>query len=116
EAAASKSLGRATVREQPFDRKLGPRSDVIGHFVNFVFELPGNDPTRGAWVIGGHYDSRNREANDGTRDAPGADADASGTAVVLELARVLGERAAAAGPLAATVLLCAFDGEEHGLF
>jgi hypothetical protein len=61
--------------------------------------------------VGGHYDSRNKDENDGGKDAPGADDDASGTAVALELARCLaGEKPAA------TILLCAFDGEERGLF
>jgi len=113
--AADSASGRARLREQPFERRLGRGSEAVGRFVNFILELPGHDETRGIWLIGGHYDSRNSDPHDGTRDAPGADDDASGTAVVLELARVLAA-AAADEPLAAGVWLCAFDGEEHGLF
>ena len=41
------------------------------------------------YVISGHYDSRVTDVLNATSDAPGADDDASGVAVSLELARVL---------------------------
>ena len=56
-------------------------SDAVAHFENFIFEIAGSDPTRGVWIVGGHYDSRCKDVNDGVHDAPGADDDASGTAV-----------------------------------
>jgi len=111
DAAAAASGGRMQILEQAFERALGRRSDRTGRFVNLIALLRGTDPTRGAWVAGGHYDSRNGSGLDGEGDAPGADDDASGTAVVLEMARVL-----ATVELAADVYLCAFDGEELGLF
>ena len=40
-------------------------------------------------VVGGHYDSRPANVLDVNSDAPGANDDGSGTAVVLELARVM---------------------------
>lgn len=101
----------ASVHVQAFDQRMGRGSTASAHFENYVFELAGTDPARGLWIVGGHYDSRCKDENDGAHDAPGADDDASGTAVALELARCLaGERPAA------TILLCAFDGEERGLF
>jgi hypothetical protein len=116
EKVVAASDGRARLREIPFDHKLGRgRDDTLGHFVNFVLEVPGADASRGVWIASGHYDSRCKEVHDGTHDAPGADDDGSGTAVALELARVVAA-ATKEAPLAASVWLCAFDGEEYGLF
>lgn len=54
-------------------------------------------------VIGGHVDSAGP-------DIPGADDNASGAAVMLELARIWSER-----PKRYTLIFCAFGGEEKGL-
>jgi hypothetical protein len=101
----------ATVRVQSFDQRIARGSDAVARFENHLVEIAGSDRKRGVWIVGGHYDSRCRQENDGDHDAPGADDDASGTAVVLELARGF----AGVRP-AATVLLVCFDGEERGLF
>lgn len=53
--------------------------------------------------IGGHIDSAGPEI-------PGADDDASGSATVLETARILGQRSSRH-----TIVFCLFGGEEHGL-
>jgi Zn-dependent M28 family amino/carboxypeptidase len=58
----------------------------------------------------GHYDSRASGANDAESDAPGANDDASGVAVAIELARVLSKHR-----LDSTVVLMATAGEEQGL-
>ncbi len=81
-------------------------------FVNIMAIIPAAQPEAATrwYIAGGHYDSRNSDPKDAEGDAPGANDDASGTAVVLELARVL-----AARRLDANLLLVAFDGEEHGL-
>lgn len=60
-------------------------------------------------VIGGHYDSVLRSYLAG--DAPGADDNASGTAGVLEAARILKDY-----ELERSVIFCAFAGEEYGLY
>ena len=60
-------------------------------------------------VIGGHYDSVNWQGSAGS-PAPGADDDASGTAGVLEIARILGSQ-----DFDYTIRFCAFSGEELGL-
>lgn len=70
-----------------------------------------SDPNR-VYVITGHYDSRVTDIMNFTDDAPGADDDASGVAVVLELLRVMVQRP----PPAATIVLAAVAGEEQGLF
>ncbi len=61
-------------------------------------------------VIGGHYDSRAGNPMDSTSDAPGANDDGSGTAVVMELARIM-----APHEFDATIVFIAFAGEEQGL-
>ncbi|MET8222184.1 M20/M25/M40 family metallo-hydrolase [Streptomyces sp. NPDC005301] len=63
------------------------------------------------YVVSGHYDSRVTDVMDATSDAPGADDDASGVAVVLELARVMARRRPAA-----TIVFAAVAGEEQGLY
>ncbi len=60
-------------------------------------------------VIGGHYDSYNQQSS-GSLYAPGADDDASGTALVMEVARVLKDV-----PLRKTVIFMPFTAEEVGL-
>jgi hypothetical protein len=60
-------------------------------------------------VIGGHYDSVNWQGS-ATSPAPGADDDASGTAGVLEIARILSGH-----DFDYTIRFCAFSGEEMGL-
>ncbi|MCP4092535.1 MAG: M20/M25/M40 family metallo-hydrolase [Planctomycetes bacterium] len=60
-------------------------------------------------IIGAHYDSVNWQGS-ATSPAPGADDDASGTAGVLEIARIL-----AANDFDYTIRFCAFSGEELGL-
>ena len=111
ERIAAASDGRMTVRFQeatlPCLRSGMPRQVKV---VNVVARLQGTtDPDR-AYVVGGHYDSRNSDGADGDGAAPGAVDDASGTAVALEAARVLASRR-----VAATILFVAYDGEEQGL-
>jgi Zn-dependent M28 family amino/carboxypeptidase len=60
--------------------------------------------------VTGHYDSRNSENLDITDAAPGANDDASGTAVSLESARALSKL-----KLRATVIFLTVAGEEQGL-
>ncbi|TPG13087.1 M20/M25/M40 family metallo-hydrolase [Sphingomonas oligophenolica] len=71
---------------------------------------PGRDPNR-VVIIGGHIDSRVTDIMDSTSDAPGANDDASGVAVVLEAARLLSKK-----KFDATIVYAVFSGEEQGLF
>jgi Zn-dependent M28 family amino/carboxypeptidase len=72
--------------------------------------LPGtSDPGR-VIVISGHYDSRNSDAKDAVGEAPGANDDGSGTAAVIEAARVTCKHR-----FAATLVFAALAGEEEGL-
>jgi Peptidase family M28/PDZ domain len=84
---------------------------------NVVALVPGRDPAlRGqVLVLGAHYDHLGRDrtwaqdpaAGDAIRN--GADDNASGTAAVMELARLV-----AAHPLKRSVVVVAFSGEEEG--
>ena len=87
------------------ERLAGPTEvmDVLG-------VLPGTtDPGR-VIVISGHYDSRNTDAKDFTGEAPGANDDGSGTAAVIEAARVLCKHR-----FPATLVFATLAGEEEGL-
>lgn len=69
-----------------------------------------SDPDR-VIVISGHIDSRVTDVMNVTSDAPGADDDGSGTAAVLEAARVLSTH-----KFPATLVYAVLSGEEQGLY
>ena len=80
---------------------------------NIYAILKGTDPTQTARrvLVTGHYDSFFVKDMQNTRDdAPGANDDASGTAVSLECARVLSKHR-----FPATIIFVAVAGEEQGL-
>jgi Zn-dependent M28 family amino/carboxypeptidase len=82
-----------------------------GTLTNVLGVLPGKDPNEEADIIivGAHRDHFGEQAG---LQFPGADDNASGTAVMLELARILSQRRT---PLACTIVFASFDGEERGL-
>jgi Zn-dependent M28 family amino/carboxypeptidase len=69
-----------------------------------------SDPDR-IIVISGHLDSRVTDPMNATSDAPGADDDGSGTAAVIEAARVLSKH-----KFPATLVFAVLSGEEQGLY
>jgi hypothetical protein len=79
---------------------------------NVYATLPGADPenARRIYLVTGHYDSRNGDTLNITEPAPGANDDASGTAVSLECARVLSKH-----KFPATIIFLTVAGEEQGL-
>ncbi len=85
---AAASEGRLTVREDPHDLPPSSRLPAGGRVVNVVATLRGSEPER-TIVMSAHYDSRASRGEDSKIDAPGANDDASGCAVVLEAARIL---------------------------
>ncbi len=70
----------------------------------------GTDPKR-VVIVMGHIDSRVSDVMNATADAPGANDDGSGVALVLEAARILSEE-----KFKATIVYAALSGEEQGLF
>lgn len=81
--------------------------------VNPVMIIPGTMPEARdrRFVVLGHYDSQAGDGRDSEIDAPGANDDGSGTAAVLELARVF-----AGLQCEATTIFLMTAGEEQGLF
>jgi hypothetical protein len=77
---------------------------------NVYAVLKGADPQAHVVLVTGHYDSRNSDNFDFSKDAPGANDDASGTAVSLECARVLSKL-----KFPQTIIFLSVPGEEQGL-
>ncbi len=104
------------VEFEEFDVPASQRLPRGVKVVNVVATLPGTltaedrVPRRAVYVVA-HYDSRNADPMDAAGDAPGANDDASGVAVVMECARVLASR----GALEQTVVFLCTAGEEQGL-
>ncbi len=102
---------------QRFETVVGPQGKR-GMVKNVIGLIPGSDPQlkQQAIVVSAHYDHLGygwpdvRQGNEG-KIHPGADDNASGVAVLLELARVLGK----SFHPQRTVLFVAFTAEENGL-
>jgi acetylornithine deacetylase/succinyl-diaminopimelate desuccinylase-like protein len=90
----------------------GNRITRTTEIVNVVATLPGSQPASHSriYVVSAHYDSICNDPKDSDCDAPGANDDASGVAVVLELARIMSVH-----EFDATIIFMAVAGEEQGL-
>src|SRR5688572_8839175 len=98
------------VEKQSFLQPKANRVPEPTILTNVVATLRGTaDPDR-IYVVSGHYDSMCSSPTDGKCDAPGANDDASGTAAVIELARVMSKR-----KFDATIVFMTVPGEEQGL-
>ncbi|WP_380787517.1 M20/M25/M40 family metallo-hydrolase [Sphingomonas sp. R86521] len=88
----------------------GPRAPT-GVVVEDVLGIQrGRDPNR-VVIVGAHIDSRVTDVMNATSDAPGANDNASGVALVLEAARLLSRHS-----FDATIVYAVFSGEEQGLW
>lgn len=88
----------------------GPRIPQGANIVDVLGMQQGSEPDR-VVIVQGHIDSRVTDVMNATADAPGANDDASGVALVLETARLLSRH-----KFKATVVYAALTGEEQGLF
>ena len=88
---AKNSEGRMTAKIENWMLKPdGKRVDKEQEIGNVMGILKGTDPTDDRiFLVSGHIDSRNSNVMDREKDAPGANDDGSGTAVVIELARIM---------------------------
>lgn len=111
QAIAATSSGRMTVQKQTFVQPVARNIPVPTTITNVIATLRGTASPERFYVVTGHLDSRVTDVLDFTSDAPGADDDASGVAVVLELARVLATR-----QFPGTLVFAAVSGEEQGLY
>ncbi|MCI0338833.1 MAG: M20/M25/M40 family metallo-hydrolase [Acidobacteria bacterium] len=78
------------------------RTALDGKTCNVLATLRGSENPELVYVVGSHFDS--------VTAGPGADDDTSGTAALLEAARML-----AGHPMPATIIFASFTGEEGGL-
>lgn len=99
-----------TVEKQSFTQPKAARIPEPTVLTNVFATLKGTtDPDR-IYVVSGHYDSMCTSPTDAKCDAPGANDDASGTAAVIEMARVMSKN-----KYDATIIFMAVPGEEQGL-
>src|SRR5215472_9554341 len=109
---SQESGGRLQVTVDQFIQPPGRRNPKPVEVVNVAATLPGSQAGSRdrLYVVSGHYDSRISNVMDITGFAPGADDDASGTAAVMEMARVMSKH-----QFNATLVFLAVAGEEQGL-
>jgi acetylornithine deacetylase/succinyl-diaminopimelate desuccinylase-like protein len=102
------------VEKQTFLQKADPpprgRVPQDTYLTNVVATLRGTTNPERIYVVSGHYDSMCTLPVDAKCDAPGANDDASGSAAVIEMARVLSKR-----KFDATIIFMTVAGEEQGL-
>jgi hypothetical protein len=109
---AAASSGRMTVELQTFTQPATPpRIPADTAITNVVATLHGSTSPGRIYLVSGHIDSRVTDVLDANSDSPGADDDASGVALIMELARVMSQRSPEA-----TIVFTAVSGEEQGLF
>ena len=96
------------VPKETFTGRRVPNPTEIGAVL--AIQKGTTDPDR-VVVISGHIDSRVTDVMNTTADAPGANDDGSGTAAVIEAARVLSKHR-----FAATIVYAVLEGEEQGLY
>jgi Zn-dependent M28 family amino/carboxypeptidase len=92
----------------PADGKRIDAPLVLGNVVAILKGADAND--KRIFLISGHLDSRRSNVMDKTGDAPGANDDGSGTAAVIECARIMSKNV-----FPATIIFIAVSGEEQGL-
>lgn len=88
----------------------GPRAPNGVEVIDVLGVQWGRDKNR-VVIVGAHIDSRGTDTLDITKDAPGANDDGSGVALVMEAARILSKET-----FDATIVYAIFSGEEQGLW
>ncbi len=110
EQIASQCGGCITVER--LDRRFfGPRAPDGVNVVDVLGIQRGSGDPDDIIILSAHIDSRVSDPLDATSDAPGANDDGSGTALVLEAARILSKEKF--GP---TIIYALLSGEEQGLW
>src|SRR5215207_9870813 len=107
--AEMKSYGLETL--QTCDTVTGRRVPTPTKVCNAVAIQRGTERPNDVVIITGHIDSRVTDVMNATSVAPGANDDGSGTAAVLEAARVLSKR-----KFPGTIVYAVLSGEEQGLY
>ncbi len=107
----SKACGGCLKVTRIADRFEGPRAPAGVIVENVLAIQPGSGDPAHVIMIAGHIDSRVTDPMNFTADAPGANDDASGTALVIEAARLLSKQ-----KHRATIVYALLSGEEQGLW
>ncbi|MBC7589375.1 MAG: M20/M25/M40 family metallo-hydrolase [Chitinophagaceae bacterium] len=90
------------------DGRRVSRDIILG---NVVATLKGTDPNdKRIFLISGHLDNMRTSPTDSIGDAPGANDDGSGSAAVIECARIMSKH-----NFSATIIFVTVSGEEQGL-
>jgi Peptidase family M28/Fibronectin type III domain len=112
ERYSRESGGRLQVTEDEFIQQPTRRVSRAVKLTNIIATLAGAQPESKdrVYVVSGHYDSICYPYDDTSCEAPGANDDASGTAAVMEMARVMSKY-----QFDATIVFMAVPGEEQGL-
>ncbi|PFH52508.1 hypothetical protein AMATHDRAFT_189746 [Amanita thiersii Skay4041] len=108
---ATASNGRMKVTVPSYVQEPANRIPTATVISDIVATLQGSKEPNRVYVVSGHYDSRVTDVLNFVDDAPGADDDASGVAVSMELARIMANHTPAA-----TIMFIAVAGEEQGLY
>ncbi len=110
ETIAKTSGGRMTVALDDYVQPKAARTPRAVAESSIIATLRGEEPGL-IYVMSSHYDDCNGDCTNGTREAPGADDNGSGTSAVLEAARIM-----APHHFRGTIIFAVFDGEELGLW
>jgi len=106
----SKACGGCLTVGRASDTITGRRIPNPTRVTDVVAIQRGTERPNDVVIITGHIDSRVSDPMDATKDAPGANDDGSGTAAVIEAARVLSKH-----KFPGTIVYAALSGEEQGL-
>ncbi len=107
----SKNCGGCLNIEMLERQMSGPRAPDGVNIVDVLAIKPGKLGRDHVIIIAGHIDSRVSDIMNSTSDAPGANDDGSGSALVLEAARLISKQPQSE----ATIIFALLSGEEQGL-
>lgn len=110
-ARYSKACGNCLTVAMPETTVQGTRVPQPTRLRDIIAIQRGSERPNEVVIVQGHIDSRVSDVLDFTSDAPGANDDGSGTALVLEAARVLSQR-----KYPTTLVYALLSGEEQGLY
>eukprot|EP00300_Choanocystis_sp_HF-7_P029519 c3658_g1_i1.p1 GENE.c3658_g1_i1~~c3658_g1_i1.p1 ORF type:complete len:421 (+),score=33.86 c3658_g1_i1:3-1265(+) len=102
---------RDSFSERLVDSDFWDYSFPVNYPPNVIGRIQGR--TNRLVILGAHFDDRAQNINDANARAPGANDDGSGTAALLEAARIF---SASGYQFENTIEFCAFSGEEQGLY
>jgi Zn-dependent M28 family amino/carboxypeptidase len=109
-----KACGGCLTTELPEKMMTAARVPNGANIVNVMGIQKGSpissDASQDVVIIAGHIDSRGSDVMDAVKDAPGANDDGSGVALVIEAARILSKERPRA-----TIVYALLSGEEQGL-